>query len=228
MRSKDTDLSFNSLEPSVVSDVDEILFDAATKHAKQLYQYALDNGWDSPVPPEDFFKKGGSHASYGHVTEYWALNEFMINDPEFNSDLELIPGAVDALNFLAPHLLVYLTTRPESLTRLTEEELEKNGFPKREVIARPKAISIKNTTEWKLDVLTQLAKEKYLLMIDDSYSLFKAILKAHNNNLGPILFRGLITPPHSYAKDWKQITELPCWSKTLNTLNYPSLCNLAR
>ena len=228
MRSKELGLSFDSLEPSIVSDVDEILFDAATKHANQLYQYALDHDWDFPVPPKRFFELGGSHASYGNIDEYWDLNEFMINDPEFNSNLELIPGAVDALNFLAPHLLFYLTTRPESLTRLTEEEIEKNGFPKREVIARPKAISIKNTTEWKLDILTQIAKEKCLVMIDDSYSLREAILKANDPNIYSILFKGLITPEHPFSMDWKQIIELPCWNQTLDALNFPRSRSLVR
>lgn len=221
-------LTFNSLSPSIACDIDEVNLDAATKHAEQLYDYAKKHGWNSPVPPKKFFELGGSHASYGDIDEYWDRNEFMINDPEFNSNLEPIPDAVESLNFLAPHLLLYLTTRPESLISLTEEELEKNGFPKREVVARPAAISIKNTTPWKLDILTQLAKEKSMVMIDDSYSLHEAILRAQNPNISSILFKGLITPEHPFSMDWREIVELPCWNQTLDSLNFSISCSLVK
>ena len=204
-----------------VSDVDDILFKSAEKHDEYLRFLAEFFGWDNIPKSSVFFSKGGSHAAYGHIKSYWRLNERMVASPEFNKDLDLVDGSVEALNMLASNLLLYLTTRPESLKNQTQQELEKACFPTREVIARPEKINILNTTPWKLGVLKELAQENQgskIVMIDDSLSLHNAIKNLSNPRIETVLFAGSITPDHPDAKDWSEILEY--WDNTLKNLNY--------
>ena len=113
---------------------------------------------------------------------------------------------------------MYLTTRPEELSELTREELVTSGFPDLPVVARPQEIALENTTTWKISVLLKLSSQLLphglisLLMIDDSVSLHTEISQMHHPGIASILHAGPITPPHSNAQAWPQI------SQTIQTL----------
>ncbi|MDH5532826.1 MAG: hypothetical protein OEX81_00165 [Candidatus Pacebacteria bacterium] len=190
----------------IAQDIDECLFNSVKKHYQELTKIGKKLGWTNLPTYEEVCLLGGTHGAYGKQTGYWEINEEMRNSSEFNQGLEPIEGSLEALTLLQSMLGIYLTTRPENLTLITEEELDEAGFPKREVVCRPKSIPLEHTTEWKLDVLRYLAQEKTATMIDDSMSLHNAILKANDPRIETVLFQGPMTPKGK-GKTWKKIRE---------------------
>jgi hypothetical protein len=191
-------------EKIIAQDVDECLFNSVKKHRQILTALGPNLGWTNLPTYRQICAAGGTHGAYKKYPGYWQLNKEMRDDPNFNSKLEIMGGALESMLFLQSMLGIYLTTRPEHLTKTTEEQLEEAGFPKREVVCRPRIIPLDQTTKWKLDVLGQLAGEKTAVMIDDSVSLYNAILKKNDPRIEAILFAGPLTPKGK-GKTWKQI-----------------------
>lgn len=202
-----------NMNETIVQDVDECLFNSVAKHQIETPKKAKELGYDWPdeLPTyEQVCAAGGTNKAYGHLPGYPQINEFLRNDHSFNSNQELIPGALEALTLLESQFFIYLTTRPEHLAQLTIEELRAAGFPEREVITRPEYVPIEKTAEWKLEVLKELLAKtgKPKVMIDDSPSMYKVITASEHENIRGILHAGPNTPKNGIDMTWKEIQEL--------------------
>jgi hypothetical protein len=193
----------------IVSDIDETLVNSVEKHVTVLNKHYAGLGFEVPNY-DQVCSVGSTHLAYKHLPEYKILNEQMRNDSEFNSGLALIDGALEGLTALESILFFYLTTRPETMQKTTEQELADLGFPNREVVTRPKNIPLKYTSEWKIDVLDQASQQAQaiMVMIDDSLSLHHQILRIKNEYVRSILFDGPVTPPHANKKNWNEIVKI--------------------
>ncbi len=188
-------------------DVDETLFNSVSKHVEILTTAGRKFGWKNLPTYEDVLRAGGTHKAYGHFPGYWEVNELMRNAEWFNRDLEIIESALDALVYAGAMVAVYLTTRPESLSTVTHQELVKHGFPDRPVICRPDSVPLEKTTEWKLAVLEDLSRSQQarMVMIDDSVSLHDAIKKRRHSGVGTLLYAGPMTPRGNGEVEWPEI-----------------------
>lgn len=188
-------------------DVDETIFNSVYKHWQWLTAEGKRRGWKKLPSYKDVLHAGGTHKAYGHFDGYWELNEEMRNSPDFNRNLQEIPGAKKAIRFLQAMVGLYLTTRPESLAYITKEELDRKGFPDRQVIARPEHVPLENTSEWKLAILQQLSQEwqAKMIMIDDSMSMHNAIHALGEPLVATILFAGPMTPKGNGELSWDKI-----------------------
>lgn len=193
----------------IVSDVDQVIFDCVRRHYEWLTEHGQQNGWKDLPSFEDVLQKGGTHGSYGHYEGYWEKNTEMLADPDFNTDLEPIDRALEALELLQSSLALYLTTRPEDIQDLTQAELKKYGFPEKPVLARPIDIPLADTTPWKMSVLIEMAKEvdAIIIMIDDSLSLHQALNELNHPQIKSILFDGTITPKGNGEQHWPEIID---------------------
>ena len=191
-------------------DVDETIFNSVYKHWQWLTAEGKRRGWGKLPSYEDVLRAGGTHKAYGHFSGYWELNEQMRNSVDFNRDLKEISGAKKAIGLLQAIVGLYLTTRPESLAMVTKEELDKKGFPDRQVIARPEHVPLEKTTNWKLSVLQQLVQEwqAKLIMVDDSVSMHQAIRSLGEPLVATILFAGPMTPKGNGELGWNKIPSI--------------------
>lgn len=166
---------------------------------------------------------GGTHKAYGEFSEYWAINEFLRTNAHFNTHLDEIPGAKEALLILQELEMfggVYLTTRPISMAQSTLEQLVTLGFPRGEIIARPDSVPLEKTSEWKVQVLKERVEEngRPNLMIDDSLSMRNAIVDARHKFIKGVLHDGPITPKGNGEMNWVEITDLLTSVKTWDIL----------
>lgn len=190
----------------IAQDVDECIFNSVKKHNIELNALYQGEGIAELPTYAEVCDAGGTHGAYANYPNYWEINEEMRNAEWFNRGQELIPGARSALNLLEGMLAIYLTTRPETLTEVTREELLENGLPDREVVCRPLAIPLKHTSEWKLDVLRSLVKQGgKAIMIDDSKSMNTTIKENGDPQIESILFAGPMTAKGNGEQNWKQI-----------------------
>jgi len=198
----------------IAQDVDECIFNSVDKHYA-IYKAMTERKEHIIVPPlEEVIRLGGTHAFFGQFDWYKKINYKNRNDEQFNRSQERITGSLEALQLMDSMLAVYLTTRPESLLRVTKEELDKNGYPDKQVICRPKEVDFINTTEWKTWMLSQLAREfqAQMIMIDDSLNLHNHLNRAKLNGskglLDTVLFAGPMTPKGNGEMTWEQITQM--------------------
>lgn len=188
-------------------DVDETLFNSVSKHVRILTEIGKRFGWKNLPTYEEVLSAGGTHKAYGHYPHYMEVNEMMRNAEWFNRDLEVIDEALNAMFYADAMVSFYLTTRPDSLTAVTYEELIKHGFPDREVICRPGSVPLEKTTEWKLSVLEDRAKNEQarMVMVDDSVSLHEAIKKRKTQRVGTLLYAGPMTPRGNGEVAWPEV-----------------------
>lgn len=115
---------------------------------------------------------------YANLVPYWQtpeVKEWMIKQVysnELQTQLEVIAEAdkyVHELVKSAP-IVVYLTIRPEEVIPGTQIWLDKHGFPKAPIIARPTTINHWDGNAWKAEVLNELYPEVAGL-IDDNYEV---------------------------------------------------------
>ncbi|MDH5532812.1 MAG: hypothetical protein OEX81_00095 [Candidatus Pacebacteria bacterium] len=198
----------------IAQDVDECIFNSVDKHYLH-YKKEAETREGIVVPSlEEVIRLGGTHAFFGQFEWYAQMNKDNRNDEKFNRGQERIDGSLEALTLLESQLAVYLTTRPESLLRVTQEELDKYGYPDRQVICRPKEVNFKKTTEWKTWMLAQLAMQfqAQMLMVDDSINLHQHLNHAKLNGskglLDTILYAGPMTPKGNGEMTWEEIVSL--------------------
>lgn len=101
---------------------------------------------------------------YTNNVPYWQSEEalkWMEDQRTSNSLQEQLPLIADAnkianeINKRIP-IVAYITTRPDSVISGTYAWLEKHGFPKAPVIARPRYVEASKGNMWKADVLNYL------------------------------------------------------------------------
>jgi hypothetical protein len=86
-----------------------------------------------------------------------------------------------------------LTSRPESLHKITRQQLQESiGFDL-PVIARPENIVLERARDWKVLVLRELAavSGKKIVMLDDQQGLIELIEKQNNPQVKGILMKGV-------------------------------------
>lgn len=216
----------NELKGSIAQDIDECLFNSVKQHVKFTPQIAnvLELGWSVDDLPtyEQVCNLGGTHKAYANFPGYYEINDFLRVNPQFNTHLAEIEGAKDTIVALQELELFdfYLTTRPASLAQATFEQLVEAGFPKSEVIARPDAVPLSQTSAWKHTVLSQKLQEtgRKKIMIDDSLSMRGYIKSASERGIQGVLFDGPLTPKDNGAMNWAEILELLSNTKDWNTL----------
>ncbi len=102
-------------------------------------------------------------AKYGHSSKipHWQTAEMKIwkrkifDDPKFYESLALQTNAnhiVEKINPILP-ISCYITARPTIVLESTKLWLKKNGFPEREVIARP--VDYEDGNKWKAEELVK-------------------------------------------------------------------------
>jgi hypothetical protein len=127
---------------------------------------------------------------YTQNVPYWQTKEALqwMHDhreaSEVQEELPLIAGAdeyVEKLNEIIP-ITAYITTRPDSVNVGTYRWLEKHGFPKAPVIARPRYVDHSLGNMWKADVL-QYLQDDVLGIVDDNPGLADNLHKDYPGTL---------------------------------------------
>lgn len=212
---------FRGQSPKLIVDVDETIFNSVEQHWRYLTQLLpAFFQWDKERMPsyDAVCLANGTHGAYkaamphpGSYDDYLFLNQCMRFNVAFNSGQKMIEGAKEALEALAPQVLLYFTTRPESIAELTRRELIEHGFPDREVIARPDVVPFDKTSMWKilhLACLSHLHKCP-VTMVDDSITTHRMIEALRMPHIQSLLVKGPMTPKsHVDAMDWDQIVHL--------------------
>lgn len=206
----------SQLKEMTVHDVDECLVNSVEQHVVKTPLIAKAMGLDWPENELPTYAEvcglGGTHKAYDKFPEYRAINELLRTSAHFNTHLNEIPGAKDALLALQEMEMFgfYLTTRPESMAHVTLEQLVSLGFPKAEVIARPDSVPLEKTSEWKLQVLKERQRgiKSPKLMIDDSLGMRTAIVDAKHGFIKGILHDGPITPKGNGEMNWTEIMDM--------------------
>ncbi len=202
-----------------VLDVDETLFNSVYQHWVFLTKLLpLYFNWDPARMPsyEEVCRANGTHAAYiaaaptmdHYKSDYGFLNQEMRFNKTFNSNQALIEGALEALNVLAPQVLLYLTTRPVSLSNLTHDELVRAGYPDRSVIARPDEVPLNKTSMWKILHLAEISYRNKcsVVMVDDSVTTHQMIEDLGLPHIQSILINGPMTPDnHPKARSWQEV-----------------------
>lgn len=149
---------------------------------------------------------------------------------ELHSDLEVVEGAFAGTRKLLeiPNFEIagYLTARSVHVTHVTKIDLQRKGFPLEPIIARPPDVARELTTQWKISVLEELAKDHrgILILVDDAIPTMKALWernRSSNNFIVAILFDGSLShatikreniktfsDQHFYVADWESIPDI--------------------
>ena len=168
---------------------------------------------------EELIKKLGSPENltayemarkYKHTDNipYWQKDEAnkiiseIISSNEVQQNLPLIENAdriVKEINKIIP-IVAYITVRSESVIDGTRFWLEKHGFPKAEIIAKPMEIARKDGNEWKAKTLEYLYPQ-VLGIVDDNPGLTKFFTKD---------YKGTVYLYDNEEKERKDIKIIPC------------------
>lgn len=196
-------------EKRVVLDVDETLLNSIRKHVTVLNLLGPALGWKNLPTYEQVLEAGGTHKAYSHYPHYWEVNDHMTKAHWFNEGLDMIEGALDAVTLLEANIVLYLTTRPKKVEKLTRKQLLQLGFPDREVIARPSSVPIQKTSEWKLAELKKISgrRGEPVVMVDDSISLHHLIKQSKQKNVKTVLYAGPITPRGNGEVTWPEVPD---------------------
>lgn len=139
---------------------------------------------------------------------YWQNNEAKKVVDEFNKsadsfrDLPLIENSnktIQEINKIIP-IVAYITVRPKSIISGTRFWLEKHGFPKAPIIAKPKSIDRKIGNKWKAKVLEYLYPQ-VVGIVDDNPGLTKYFGKK---------YKGVVYLYESVETERKDINVVPC------------------
>ncbi len=106
---------------------------------------------------------------------YFARDDVLVRvremcfDPAFHDSVAVVEDALPALKKIEKVILigVYLTARPESMRKSTQQWLDKHSFPKAELIMCPDEQPFGTASEWKAQVLNGLYPD-VIGIIDDN------------------------------------------------------------
>lgn len=209
----------------LVVDIDETLLNPLARWAERINDRF---GWDIDLSQVE---QAGGWDNYmmdrPDYATFAAFADYLRADPEFNSGLDPIEGAADALRTLCAlpnvRLGCYLTTRPDRVVKSTAEDLRRHGFPTARIIARPPDVDRAHTVEWKVSELERLLTDEpgTVVVIDDNLALGRRLLERNERAERPIIsivFLGPLTvsevrsagissrpEDHFYVADWKDI-----------------------
>lgn len=216
-------------EVCLVVDIDETLLNPLARWTQKINERF---GWSIEVPQVEV--AGGfdnllkDHPDYATFSEF---ADFLRADPEMNSGLDTIDGALDALTSLCGlprvRIVCYLTTRPVQVAAATAADLRRAGFPEAPVVARPEGVDRAHTVEWKVSELEQIAKTESgrIVVIDDNLALGRRLYERNRHEsttpIVSIVFLGPLTVSevreqnvrsepshHFYVADWDEIVTI--------------------
>lgn len=131
------------------------------------------------------------HVPYWQTEEAFAWMKEHRNSNEVQEILPLIENAhtfVQQINEIVP-IVLYLTTRPQTVINGTKKWLQKHNFPEKVVIARPPEVHITEGNQWKAHVLEELYPE-VMGIIDDNAGLanhlstnYKGVVYLYDNTM---------------------------------------------
>ncbi len=135
-------------------------------------------------------EEGLNKYSITHNVPYWQTDEvkkFMVDvrrSTDINISIPPTKDSVSAIKEISKEIecLCYLTARPESLRKLTEEWLRKNNFPDIPVIMRPDEIDDAHITIWKGPILEYLYPS-VIGIIDDNPGFAKTVSPEYKGTL---------------------------------------------
>jgi len=137
----------------------------------------------------------------------WKIKKYYNNEGYKNLPiLENAHHLVEKINRFLP-ISCYLTARPESTHEVTQEWLDKHGFPKRPLIMKPTELGRSKHNEWKASVLKE-HEETILGIIDDNPGLISALPETYN---GTVFLYSHLEYPHDTlinvipCKDWDAV-----------------------
>jgi hypothetical protein len=217
-----------SSDVCLVVDIDETILNPLARWAERINQHLGLNidlaqveragGWDN------FMMDRPEYATFA------VFADSLRADPDFNSGLDPIDGAADALRTLCQlpnvRLGCYLTTRPTGVVDSTAGDLRRHGFPVAQIIARPPDVDRADTVEWKVSELERLLKDEpgSVVVIDDNLALGRRLLERNEHAERPIIsivFLGPLTvsevrsegissqpEAHFYVAEWNDIIEI--------------------
>ncbi len=213
---------------TVVLDLDEAIWETVMRHyeisTKVIPWLFKREGIECPNLPtyEEICRRGGTVPGFKGVISNelnLQLNRAIRHSKRHQRGLPLLhPGIPNILANAKDKGFVtalYLTTRPDETAEVSLEELVRLGFPDLPLLARPdQAVTLSETTFWKLAQLTTLAEltPGKVVMIDDSTNLSNAIRELNHPKIASVLFQGPITnmddaPPGAPSANWDTMLE---------------------
>jgi len=147
---------------------------------------------------------------YRHTSNvpYWQGDEVekfvgeINNSNEIQKNVPLIENSnkiVQKINEVIP-IMAYITARPGTVSAGTKFWLNKHGFPKAEIITKPKNIPRKKGNQWKAKVLEYLYPQ-VIGIVDDNPGLTKFFGKN---------YKGIIYLYDNVEAERKDINVVPC------------------
>lgn len=131
-------------------------------------------------------------------------------DEQYYSELPSIEGALPALSEITRIIPVvaYLTARPESLRKTTEEWLAQHNFPQASLIMNPHEFSHSITATWKSETLEKFYPQ-IVGIIDDNPNVCAALSPDYRGSVF-LYGHGTTDLPHPRAvacNDWNDVVE---------------------
>ena len=155
---------------------------------------------------------------YTQNIPYWQTKEALAwmeearNTDKLHEKFPLIKDSnliVKKINKIIP-IVVYLTTRPQSVIQGTRKWLKKHSFPQVDIIAKPNNIPFEENNEWKAEVLEFLYPE-IIGIIDDNPELVDRLSSE---------YQGTVYLYNSVASQRQDISVIPCktWEDVLSQI----------
>lgn len=200
---------------ALVLDIDEMILFTVSEHVRKMRAALLMSGVDRKnIPTLEEALAGGGTKVFERVFDkneagepvekyrerYAQVNAFMRDSQRFNHHIPLIDEQTPAILAQATEAgfptIMYLTTRPQGVEKVTADDLARLGMPDAPVLCRPDHIDLSQTTAWKLKTLITLADNipGTVVMVDDSLSLIRAIAEKNHPKVRGLLFQGPVTP----------------------------------
>lgn len=216
-------------------DIDETLEDSTRRWNDELNAvfYSQMGLLAAPIVYEEMVAKGGTNGSFGQHPDippeiYLEVTQQRLRSEQFNSGLPLVdpvvPTILQQLHQTTPAGM-YLTARPDAITKVTQRELLQKRFPTAPVIARPDQVSEEDVSAWKYAQLLAIAAQSrtHLVMIDDSVSLADYIASrkervdpsSPEHRIHALVYKGVrtgVTNGHQTVERWD---DMPAMLETI-------------
>ena len=164
------------------------------------------------LTPQEFVDKYRliQRASYFARDDVLVRVREMCFDPAFHDSVAVVEDALPALKKIeqVTPIGVYLTARPESMRKSTQQWLDRHSFPKAELIMCPDEQPFGTASEWKAKVLEELYPDVFGI-IDDNPSLFIHLAQSYrgtvfiyNHDASEVNHPGAIA-----CSDWNDVAE---------------------
>ncbi|PIR03993.1 MAG: hypothetical protein COV59_02305 [Candidatus Magasanikbacteria bacterium CG11_big_fil_rev_8_21_14_0_20_39_34] len=153
--------------------------------------------------------------SHSDAVPYWESEEVIqwkiakYYDVAGYKNLPIIENAHHLVERISQFLPIscYLTARPESTREVTQEWLQKHGFPEIPLIMKPTELGRSNHNPWKASILAEY-EDRLLGIIDDNPGLIASLPPTYD---GTVFLYSHLDYPHDTTinvipcKDWDSV-----------------------